>query len=473
MFKALKEIFKTNKDKIAYIINDERITYGELYDRAENYSELLKRQGTRPVIIYGHKSIDMFVSLVSCVFSGRAYVPVNIGTPEERFQKIIVASNAELIIANETLETNFSVENVTLGELEKYKNSKFTQCKAENETAYIIFTSGSTGEPKGVPISRDNLMNFVSWISMLKPLNEFKNAVVLNQASFSFDLSVADIFYSLFNGHTLVCLDRDTQNSYTGIFDVIERNKVNIMVMTPTFIKMCLLNSQFNSENYPSVKCMYFCGEMLDKKTVERIFSAFGDVSVINAYGPTEATSAVSGILITEDMLREDKSLPVGEISTAAVEIDISDGEIVLKGKSVFSGYLNNIDGGHFYEDGLNCYKTGDMGCIEGNRLYCFGRKDNQIKFKGYRIELDDIEQNIGNIKGVTDCAVVSKSSENNSVKTIKAFVVSEDFCDEEYIRCQLKQKLPDYMIPKIIKRVERLPVNGNGKTDRKLLSEL
>ena len=107
-----------------------------------------------------------------------------------------------------------------------------------NDIAYIIFTSGSTGDPKGVPISYSNLLNFIEWVNTLKPLSEYENINVLNQASFSFDLSVADIYYALSNGHTLVALDKDNQEDYNNIFKIISDNNVNVLVITPTFIKL-------------------------------------------------------------------------------------------------------------------------------------------------------------------------------------------------------------------------------------------
>ena len=120
----------------------------------------------------------------------------------------------------------------------------------------------------------------------------------------------------------------------------------------------------------------------------------------------------------------------------------------------------------------INCYKTGDLGFIKDNKLYCKGRIDNQIKYKGYRIELSDIEHNLSEIKGIEECAVVAKLNENNTVKTIKAFVVGKNL-QIEYIRKKLENKIPGYMMPKTIKIIEKLPVNQNGKLDRKALREL
>ena len=200
----------------------------------------------------------------------------------------------------------------------------------------------------------------------------------------------------------------------------------------------------------------------------------FPCLKLINAYGPTEATSAVSGIVITEAMLQDDRPLPVGDMRTNAVDIVINDGEIVLKGKSVSQGYLGDIDGDFFSEDGRQCYRTGDLGYIYDGMLYCTGRKDSQVKYNGYRIELMDIENNIISIPGVQECAVIAKYTESNTVKTIKAFVTAETKkLNPVYIRNELSKKIPGYMIPRTIEILDRLPVNQNGKIDRKALAEL
>ena len=279
------------------------------------------------------------------------------------------------------------------------------------------------------------------------------------------------MFYSLCNGHTLIALESDIQEDYDDIFNLF--SDINVAVMTPTFMKLCLLNKDFNEINYSNFKCVYFCGEQLEVKTVKKLFSAFPNLNVINAYGPTEATSAVSGILITKEMANSLEILPVGEVDTFATNIEIIDEEIVLKGDSVFSGYLGNYIGGYYKENDINCYKTGDIGYIKDGKLYCKGRKDNQIKYKGYRIELNDIEYNINKIHGVNECAVVAKYNDDLVVKSIKAFVVLDSKQGVDYIKEELKKLIPIYMIPKAIKIVDQLPINQNGKVDRKALSEL
>ena len=434
----IKKNVLINPDKVAYKVNEKVLTYSELLEKALLYANCLNKQGSEPVVIYGHKSINMVVSIISCLLAKRCYIPVDTNVPKERLDSIIKLSKASLLIKNEEISID-SIPNCNLEELVQF-NVLETQ-KNKNNICYIIFTSGSTGIPKGVPITYDNLDNFVKWIGSIEPLNNYHNLNILNQASFSFDLSVADFYYSMCYNHTLVGLNSNYED-LNGIFNTIKINKINLMVITPTFMKICLVNNDFNADNYNFLKCLYFCGELLEVDLVKKIYERFPDIKIINAYGPTEATSAVSSILITRDMLN-DELLPVGDINSAATKIDIIKNKIFLSGKSVFQGYLGD-------KSNVDLYDTGDIGFIKYNKLYCKGRCDSQIKYKGFRIELFDIENNIKKIKGIKDCAVIAKYNENNIVKLIKAFIILDKDLEIEMIKTILKDKLPEYMIPKL-----------------------
>lgn len=469
MISRIEEAVKANPDRLAYIHNNESITYKKLWERVCETAQYIEKQSSGPVIVYGHKSVDMIVAMLSCLKAKRAYVPVDVSMPISRLRDIIGMSDASLLIACEPVCID-TIEVCGLGELSKY--SSLEPNRQTGDAAYIIFTSGSSGKAKGVKVSDKNLNSFVRWITALNPLCEYKNVNVLNQASFSFDLSVADMYYSLCGGHTLVALDKAAQEDYNEMFRIMKDNQISVCVMTPTFMKLCLLNKDFCAENFPELKCIYFCGEKLEAGLVKRLFLAFPKIRVINAYGPTEAASAVCGVEILKDDIDEGKLLPVGKKCDFACDIAVENGEIVIKGDSV-ACYLGDIKGGFYKENGVNCYKTGDMGYFENDFLYCSGRIDEQIKYKGYRIELGDIESNLKNIDGVLDAAVVTKCDQNNTVKSLKAFVVIDKDQSVETVSVKLREKLPTYMIPKQIKAIDSLPINANKKLDRKRLSEL
>lgn len=467
MVNELLERLKNGKDKILYQVGNDKITYFEAYSEVKKLSICLEHQGSGPVIIYGHKKKEQFLLILACLVARRAYIPIDLMTPYKRILEIIDASNASLVIWTERI-AEFDIPTLDINMLvnDYYQIDKSDH--SDNQIAYIIFTSGSTGVSKGVPISYDNLNHFIRWIT--DKIDVESNLKVLSEASFSFDLSLMDIYFTIYNEGTIIAITEDTKKEISSIYKVIYDTKVNFLVMTPTFIKMLLVDSSFNDKIFLDINDMFFCGEVLEVETVKKIKKAFPNVRIINAYGPTEATCCVSLVEITNEML-DNNLLPVGLINQAAVKVVIEKNEIVLKGDSVFAGYLG-INSDKCYKEGkINCYQTGDIGYILDDYLYCNGRMDSQIKYQGYRIEIADIENNLLKVAGVREAVVIPKYKESeNVVRLIKAFVVVDNTTEEE-IRRALMKFLPHYMIPKSIQIVPKIPVNQNGKYDRKELA--
>lgn len=449
--------------KAAYICGEKRLTYAKLYEKAERVAAVLKAQGGGAVAVLGNKEPEMIISILACIMARRAYVPLEDNLPQARIAAAIRQAECTLVLKNGSACPDCGIPCSSLAELE-HATKKPADDGAQNETAYIIFTSGSTGTPKGVPISYANLGNFTRWICSDEVLSGFEHPVVLSPASFGFDLSVAGIYYALSAGGTIVTVSREEQKSFDGIFAALQKNSAEIAVLTPTFMKLCLLNGDFNAENFPKLRCCWFCGERLEKALCEKLLRRFPSLKIINAYGPTEATCAVCSAMITAETLAAGEPLPVGDISSAACKIEIENGEIILSGASVFGGYIGAAErtGGRF--------ATGDLGEIRGGKLYCTGRIDGRIKYKGYRIELGDIEANILAVGGVRACCAVAKRSKNGDTAYIKVFVSAEPTLGEETLHTALKSALPEYMIPKVIVFLPKLPVNEHGKTDRRLL---
>lgn len=472
MIEQLKKICFSFPNRIAYQSSNDSLTYMELWIKANSLAHFLKEQGDTPVIVYGHKQKEMILSFVACLISNRPYVPIDTFTPRDRIRKIITITSSDLLINNSNELMDETIKTITLNSVPDFPfESNYEE--QEKSLAYIIFTSGSTGEPKGVPISHKNLFHFINWISDIEDLKKKDNLKILNQASFSFDLSVADLYYTIFNAHTLIATTKEEQSNLKKMFEIIKKEQINVLVMTPTAIKLWLFDPEFYNLNYPYLKIIYFCGESLDISLAKKIFEKFPDITILNAYGPTEATSAVSVIPIDQIMLKEE-ILPIGKLGNCACNISIENEEIVLSGSSVFSGYLNGIKGGHYQEDGIDYYRTGDIGYLKNDVLYCKGRKDNQIKLKGYRIELEDIEQNIKKIVGVDNCIVVPiYQSNTNTIRMLKAYVSCSDIgLNDMDIRKKIHCLLPEYMIPKLIEIVDSFPINQNGKIDRKKMNE-
>lgn len=451
----IKEICKKNKDKIFYKNNDDIITYKELWKEANVLASKIPYNYKEPIIVYGNKQKKVLISFVACLISGNAYISINNKIPESRIKKIIKSSNSKYVIncTNDRFEFLNDISILEKGKL-KYSDNYF-------DPAYIIYTSGSAGEPKGVLITKKNLNNFINWIDNVIPKQD--DLIILNQADFSFDLSVCDLYFTLTNGFKLISLnDNDIFNIYNKFYE----EKINLAVMTPTFAKLCLRDKEFNGNNLKHLKTIFFCGERLEKSVVTKLFERFPNINIINAYGPTEATCAVSAVAIKKEHLKYEL-LPVGQMNNNAVDILIKESEIILEGYSVCDGYIN-IKSDNFYKKGnISCYKTGDIGYIKDNYLFCSGRMDNQIKYKGYRIEMEEIEENLNNIDEINDCLVTVKVNDDGKVILLKALVSINQSIDVAKIKQKLRKKLPEYMIPKNIEIVDEILRSSNFKKKR------
>lgn len=462
-------------DRIAYRDEKAEYTYSEFMENCEKIAGSLCGTDT-PVICYGERGANMLCAMLGCYIAKRAYVPVQAGTPKERIASIISITKADTVLCSCEGGSFTNADTYNICEIVQ---SEVTPQRAdfsdfdENRIVYMIFTSGSTGVPKGVPINERNLWGFVEWIGAIYNGEKYSGINVLGTASFSFDLSVADIYFSLCFGNTLVSLGNSDKGNGEKICERFIEFGIDVGVMTPTFARLCFLGGKFNSASIPKLKSLFLCGEVLDKKTANRLLTNFPNLSLINAYGPTEATCAVSAVEIKKEHITCNLPLPVGSTETCACDVEVSDGKIILKGNSVFSGYLSGIPGGHFTKNGTNCYDTGDLGFIKNGLIYCNGRSDSQIKFRGYRIELSEIESVLSEFEGVHSCAVIAKRAADGTVKSIRAFVCPEnESVTENEIINMLSLKLPDYMIPRIT-LVQELPVNANGKIDRNKLCEM
>ena len=270
---------------------------------------------------------------------------------------------------------------------------------------------------------------------------------------------------------------------FNKAFKQLNLSKANIIVSTPSFIDLLLLDKSFGKELMPNLKTILFCGEKLLKSTINKLYSRFSDLQIINSYGPTECTFAVTSLYINKDLLNSD-NIPVG-FPKDNVNIYIVDenrntlqdgesGEILITGESVANGYLGNVINNPFIKyNGKKAYLTGDLGYLKNGMLYYKARKDKQIKFKGYRIELTDIEENLQELDYIDKAVVIKNANEHGKILNIISFVkLKENISKTEFEIIQdLQKKIPEYMCPKI-KIIKDFPLNANGKCDEKKLLE-
>jgi len=499
----LKNIKRYSKeDKVAAIVGDQILTYEKLEIKSNSLASYMLdtyKEDRTPIVIYGNKENDILIAMIAALKSGRAYIPIDITFPEDRINKILQEVNPKVIINCTRENVGIIPYSISYIELEKIYGSYSTEGIEEkfwvegDDNCYILFTSGSTGQPKGVQISKNNIDSFVKWFSKFLNVGNDNNAI-LNQPSYSFDLSVMPIYLGLTNGKILFSLSYKTLENTKDTFEELKKSDMQLWISTPAFATLCVQNDTFTHELMPNLKTMYFIGEVLPPMLVNELKLRFPDIRIINSYGPTEATVAVTGIDITDEILYENKELPIGKVMEGAyIKIvdesgmslrDGEKGEIVIIGRSVSKGYYKNDDITNkvfFYKDMdgeiLRGYKSGDIGYFKDDILYFSGRKDFQIKLNGFRIELEDIENNIRKIDNIKN-AVVLPCYKEDKIAHLVAFVTLKTnnelspLKNTLLIKSELKKYIPKYMIPRNIKVISEFPLNANGKIDRKRLME-
>jgi D-alanine--poly(phosphoribitol) ligase subunit 1 len=466
-------------DAVAHISDDQRLTYGELRRRSDALASYFKGRfadDRSPIAVLGHREPEMLIAFLGAVKSGRPYVPIDTALPQQRIDKIVATSKAAALLSTKDI-AQFSTP-AARGD---------TTHVEKDEPFYILFTSGSTGEPKGVTITLACLEHFISW--MLAEQCFSKGEVFLNQAPFSFDLSVMDLYCSLATGGTLFSIGRELIENPKQLYRALAASGVTTWVSTPSFARMCLVENSFAEPMLPSVRRFLFCGEALAPHSAAQLLARFPQAKVWNMYGPTEATVATASILIDAAILEQYSPLPVGRampgtrifvLDHNGRELPVNErGEIIIAGPNVSPGYIERPDltARAFFEyRGLHAYKTGDLGQFRGGLLFFEGRIDEQIKLSGYRIELGDVETNLRKLATVRD-AVVIPVVKNGTAQSLTAFVIlsareeTSDFKLAHTLRSQLSEWLPAYMLPHKFVFLDAFPMTANGKLDRGALA--
>lgn len=488
-----------HSDRPAMINDQNSITYRELWEQSDLLARYVKQHcadDKTPVIVYGHKNPKMLVAFLACAKSGRAYVPVDITVPQSRFEAIIDSVNPKLILTTEeSLQykdyavTNILLDDYVTGVCATIDESDYVK---GDSVYYIIFTSGSTGTPKGVQISYSALNYFTEWALTLGD-NSKERKVFINQAPFSFDLSVMDLYMSLASESCLFSLEKSIQGDYKRLFARLKESNANVWVSTPSFADMCMADKTFCQDLMPNMELFLFCGETLTNKTVSGLMERFPNAQIYNTYGPTESTVAITEILVTDSVNTQFNPLPVGKAKPGTT-IKILDGmnelpegekgEIIIVGNTVSLGYFKNPTENQkaFFTYDLDgvptpAYRTGDKGYLQDGQLFYCGRIDLQIKLHGYRMEIEDVEKNLVKVEKV-EKAVVVPIYEDGKVKYLKAYCIYSDPIESEFktqklVKQQMAEFVPDYMIPKKIRFVDEIPVTANGKADRKRIQEI
>ncbi|WP_295504511.1 D-alanine--poly(phosphoribitol) ligase subunit DltA [uncultured Streptococcus sp.] len=505
MIEAIEHFAQVQPDFPVYDILGQVHTYGDLKKDSDSLAAHIDRLGLpdkSPVVVFGGQEYEMLATFVALTKSGHAYIPIDSHSALERVAAIVEVAEPSLIIAindfplADVAAPIFGAEQVQAAFREGASYELIHPVQGD-DNYYIIFTSGTTGKPKGVQISHNNLLSFTNWMITDKEFATPARPQMLAQPPYSFDLSVMYWAPTLALGGTLFALPSAVTQDFKQLFETILSLPIAIWTSTPSFADMALLSDDFNSQKLPQLTHFYFDGEELTVKTAQKLRDRFPQARIINAYGPTEATVALSAVAVTDEMLQNCKRLPIGYTKADSPTFVIDEegqkvpngqqGEIIVCGPAVSKGYLNNPEktAEAFFEfEGLPAYHTGDVGSMTDEGLLLYGgRMDFQIKFNGFRIELEDVSQNLNKSKYIESAVAVPRYNKDHKVQNLLAYVILKDGVAEQFereidITKAIKEDLQDimmsYMMPSKFLYRETLPLTPNGKIDIKgLISEV
>lgn len=479
-------------NKAAIICEERQLTYEEFYiETLKTASRINELIGTtrKPIIVMMRNSDRALVSFMGIALSGNIYVPLDANTPQERLKTIIDildpagVINCEgnliydlvkcpVIVWEEIIDSKFETEEI----LEK------KQSIIDTDPLYILFTSGSTGTPKGVVVSHRAVIDFTEEASEAMHFSE--NEIFLNQAPFYFDASVPDIFCTLRNAATLHIVNRSKFSFPIELMDYISNNQINALFWVPSALVMAANFKVLGKRDISCLKKIMFCGEVMPVKQLNMWMQEVPNAIFVNYYGPCEATYACS-YYIVDRIYDEEESLPIGKAARNTSLMLIKDGqeikregeigELYIRGSGLALGYYHDIEKTQerFVQNPTQkdypevVYKTGDLAHYDSNGNIAYdGRADYQIKHMGYRIELGEIEVCINSIDNVNQAVCIYYE------ETDKIMCYYSGEIDNIQIKRIIRDKLPDYMMPYKIIKMDVLPLNANGKIDRKKLKE-
>ena len=498
--KTLDEVFdeqvKKTPDNIAAVYGKESITYKELDIRSSQLANKIREKGIIPDDIVGvmlYRSLEMLISIMAIIKAGGAYMPIDPDYPEDRIKYMLDDSKSKLLLTTDELAEKaegISYINVKDRNIYKDENASIERKHSSRNLAYVIYTSGSTGKPKGAMIEHYSVINRINWMQNRYPMDE--NDVILQKTPYTFDVSVWEMFWWSFVGARVCFLEPGGQKYPDKIIKAVKDNNVTVMHFVPSMLNAFLeyIENYGDNDALTTLKQVFASGEALTVNQVKRfnnlINGKYG-TKLSNLYGPTEATVDVSYYDCKTD--NDFKVIPIGK-PIDNIQLYILDknynvlpigaaGELYIAGDGLARGYVNKpeLTDEKFVDNpftpGMKMYKTGDLArwMSEGDIEY-LGRIDHQIKIRGNRVELGEIESNISSFDGIKETVVIDRDDEKGN-KYLCAYYVSDKNVDINKLQEWLSSKMPKYMVPSYYVKLEAIPLSANGKIDRRALPKV
>ena len=487
-------------DKIVFADSEKEYTYKDFANAAKKVAVAINNMvsvNNKPIAVFVDRNVESLIGFMGALYSANYYVPIDNKMPKQRIEKVIeqvnpaavlfVEADKELVgeVVGETVKINISEvlsasTDISLDEItiltEKRKKI------LDIDPVYIIFTSGSTGMPKGIVISHRSVIDFTDWMAETFEFSE--QDIMGNQAPFYFDLSVKDIYTTLKCGATTHIIPKKVLMFPTLLIDYLNSKKSTSLIWATSAFNLVSTSKVLEKKKLETVNKVILGGEALLAKHLNVWKRAMPEIKYVNLYGPTEVTVDCTYYIIDREF-SDEGAVPIGKACENKEVILLDEnlkevpvgvpGEICVRGTGLAKGYYNDFEktSGVFIQNPLNpyypdiIYKTGDIGIKNEAGLIVFqSRKDGQIKHMGYRIELGEIERAINALDTISAAICFY----DDSAKKIVCVYAGET-TDAELIT-YVQDIIPKYMYPNILKKVDVLPYNANGKIDRVKIKE-
>ena len=477
----------------ALVFEGSKMSYGELNCRANRLAHHLKKLGVGPDVAVGvciERSFEMVISLMGILKAGGAYVPFDPNYPKDRVEYMIRDARVNVLITFESLIPlipEFDGELICLdredGRLDGEKDEN-PACEAtDGNLAYIIYTSGSTGEPKGAMNTHLGMRNHKQWMQYNYKLTA--NDRVLQKTPFSFDVSVWEFFWPLITGACLVVAKPEGHKDPGYLVRTIVEENITVIHFVPPMLSVFLEHTDVR--RCVSLRHVFCSGEALSIELQHRFFNYF-DIPLHNVYGPAECADVSTAWTCRSDY--SDRIVPIGRpisnVQTYILDKHMNPlplgvaGELCVGGAGVGRGYINKpgltearfVSNPFSSEPGAVMYKTGDLArYLEDGVIEYMGRSDFQVKIRGMRIELTEIERVLAGHPAIKECTLNTWEKQPGSVHLVCYAVSSREAAVKPAeLQAYLGKSLPDYMVPRIYVFLEKIPLLPNGKINRKEL---